>query len=209
MSEFEKKKKILLYLSLARSLFSFFFSFSSSFFWCSSLLFSSILQISVSQFSSVTESCPTLCNLMDCSTPGLPVHHQPPGLAQTHVHWVGDAIQPSHSLLSPSLLPSIFPSIRVSFNESVLHIRWPKYWNFSFNISPSKEYSGLISFRIDWFDLLPVQGTLKSLHQQHSSQELNTVQFFGAQSSLWSNSHIHTWLLEKQQLLLDGPLLAE
>ena len=202
MSEFEKKQ-ILLYFSLAHYLFSFFFSFSSSFFWCSSLLFSSILQISVSQFSSVTESCPTLCDPMDCSTPGFPVHHQLPGLAQTHVHWVGDAIQPSHPLLSPSLLPSIFPSIRVSFNESVLHIRWPKYWNFSFNISPSKEYSGLISFRIDWFDLLPVQGTLKSLHQQHSSIQ------FGAQSSLWSNSHIHTWLLEKQQLLLDGPLLAE
>jgi len=81
-------------------------------------------------------------------TPGLPAHHQLPEFTQTHVHWVSDAIQPSHPLLSPSLLPSIFPSIRVFSNESALHIRWPEYWSFSFNISPSNEYSGLISFRI-------------------------------------------------------------
>ena len=116
-------------------------------------------------FSSVTQLCLTLCNPMDCSTPGFPVHHQLPELIQTHVHQVSDAIQPSRPLSSPSFLPSMFPSIRVFSNESVLHIRWPKYRSFSFSISPSKEYSGLISFRIDWFDLLAVQGTLKSLLQ--------------------------------------------
>ena len=107
---------------------------------------------------------------MDCSTPGLPGHHQLLEFTQTHVHWVGDAIQPSHPLLSLSPLPSIFPSIRVFSNESVLHIRWPKYWSFSFSISPSNGYLGLISFRIDWLDLLAVQGTLKSLLQNHSSK---------------------------------------
>ena len=107
---------------------------------------------------------------MDFSTPGLPVHHQLPELAQTHLHRVGDAIQPSHPLLPLLLLPSIYPSIRIFSNEPVLHIRWPKYWSFSFNISPSNEYSGLISFRIDRLDLLAVQGTLKSLLQHHSSK---------------------------------------
>ena len=102
------------------------------------------------QFSSVTLSCLTLCVLMDCSTPGLPVHHQLPELAQNHVHRVGDAIQPSHPLCHPLLLlPSIFPSIRVFSKESVLHIRWSEYWSFSFSISPFNEYSGLISLRID------------------------------------------------------------
>ena len=120
------------------------------------------------QLSSVTQSCLTLCNTMDCSTPGLPVHHQLPEFTQTHVHWVSDAIQPSHPLLSPLLPPSIFPSSRVFSNELVLHIRWPNYW--SFRISPSKEYSELISFRTEWFDLLAVQGTLKSLLQHHSSK---------------------------------------
>ena len=94
------------------------------------------------------------------------VHHQLSELAQTHVHLVGDAIQPSHLLLSPSP-PSIFPSIRVFSNESVLRISWPKYCNFSFSISPFNEYSGVISFRIDWFDLLAVQETLRSLLQCH------------------------------------------
>ena len=120
------------------------------------------------QFSSVPQSCQTLCNPMDCSTPGFPVHHQLLEFAQTHVHRVGDAIQPSHPLSSPFLLPSIFPSIRVFSNESVLHIRWSQYWSFSF--SPFNEYSGLISFRMDWLDLLAVQGTLKSLLQHHSSK---------------------------------------
>ena len=100
----------------------------------------------------------------------LPVHRQHPEFTQTHVHLVGDAIQPSHLLSSPSLLPSIPPSIRVFSNESVLRIRWPKYWSFSFDISPSDEYSGLISFRMDWLDLLEVQKTLKSLLQHHSSK---------------------------------------
>ena len=122
------------------------------------------------RFSSVTQSCPTLCDPMDCNTPGLRVHHQLPELAQTHVHWVSDAIQPSHPLSSLLLLPSVFPSIRVFSNESVLHIRWSKYWSFSFSISPSNEYSGLISFRMDWLDLLADQGTLKSLLQHHSSK---------------------------------------
>ena len=100
---------------------------------------------------------------MDCSTQGFPVHHQLPELAQTHVHRVGDAIQPSHPLLSPSPPALIFPSNRVFCSESVLTIRWPKYWSFSFSISSSNEYSGLISFRIDWFDLLAVQGTLRNV----------------------------------------------
>ena len=120
-------------------------------------------------FSSVVQSCPTLCDPMDCSTPGFPVHHQLPEFPQTPVHWVGDAIQPSHPLLSPSLL-SIFPSIRVFSNESVLRIRWPKYCSFSFSTNLSNEYSGLISFRMDWLDLLEVQGTLKSLLQHRSSK---------------------------------------
>ena len=102
--------------------------------------------------------------------PGLPVHHQLQEFTQTHVHRVGDAIQPSHPLSSPLLPPSIFPNIRVLSNESVLHIRWPKFWSFSFSISPSSEYSGLISFRMDWLDVLAVQGTLKHLLQYHSSR---------------------------------------
>ena len=109
---------------------------------------------------------------MDCSTPGFPVHCQLLELAQTHVHQISDAIQPSHCPLL--LLPSIFPCIRVFSSESVLHIRWPKYWSFSFSISPSNEYSGLISFRIDWLDLLSVQGTLKSLH--HHSAKASILQ---------------------------------
>ena len=120
------------------------------------------------QFSSVAQSCPALCNPMDCSKPGFPVHHQLLELTQTHVHCVSDAIQPFHPLPSLLLPPSTFPSIRVFSNELVLHIRWPKYWSFSFSISPSNECSGLISFRMDWLDLLPVQGTLKSLLQHHS-----------------------------------------
>ena len=108
---------------------------------------------------------------MDCSTPGLPVHHQLLELTQTYIHQVGDAIQLSHPVSSPFLLPpSIFPSIRVFSSESVLLIRWPKYWSFNFSISPSNEHSGLISFRRDWLDLLAVQGILESLLQHHSSK---------------------------------------
>ena len=113
--------------------------------------------------SSVTQLCPTLCDPMAYSTPGFPVHHQCLELAQIHVHRVGDAIQPSHPLSSPSPTAfKIFPAIRVFSKKSVLPIKWPKSWSFSFSISPSNEYSQLISFRIDWLDLLAVQGTLKS-----------------------------------------------
>ena len=124
----------------------------------------------VSQFSSVAQSCPTLCDPMNCSTPGLPVHHQLLEFTQTHAHRVGDVIQPSHPLSSPSPLAPIPPSIRVFSNESTLHMRWPKYWSFSFSISPSDKHPGLISFRMDWLDLLAVPGTLKSLLQHHSSK---------------------------------------
>ena len=121
-------------------------------------------------FSSVAQSCPTLCNPMDHSMPGLPVHHQLPEFTQTHVHQVDDAIQPSHPLLSPSPPAPNLSSIRVFSNESTLCMRWPKYWSFSFSISPSNEHPGLISFRMDWLALLAVQGTLKSLFQHHSSK---------------------------------------
>ena len=123
------------------------------------------------QFSSVTQSCPTLYNPMNHSTPGLPVHHRLPEFTQTQVHRVGDAIQPSVILCRPVLLlPPIPPSITVFSNESTLCMRWPKYWSFSFSIIPSKEHLGLISSRMDWLDLLAVQGTLKSLLQHHSSK---------------------------------------
>ena len=123
-----------------------------------------------SQFSSIAQSCLTLCNHMDCSTPSFPVHHQLPELAQTLIYGVSDAIQPLILCRPLLLLPSIFPSIRVFSEWSVLCIRWPKYRSFSFSISPSNEYAGLISFRMNWFDLLAVQGTLKSLLQHHSSK---------------------------------------
>ena len=125
---------------------------------------------SASLFSSVVHSCLTLCDPMNHSMPDLPVHHQLPESTQTHVYLVGNAIQ--HLILCRPLLllPSIFPSIRVFSSESALHIRWPKYWSFSFNISSSSEHPGLISFRMDWLDLLAVQGTLKSLLQYHSSK---------------------------------------
>ena len=128
---------------------------------------------------------------MACSMPGFPVHHQLPELTQTHVHQVGDAIQPSHPLSSPSPLSSIFPSIRVFSNESVLCIKWPQYWSFSFSISPSSKYSGLIPFRMDCFDLLAVQGTLKSLLQHYNSKAsiLSCSAAFMAQFShdYWKN----------------------
>ena len=122
------------------------------------------------QFSSVTQSCMTLCDPMNRSMPGLPVHHQLLDITQTPVH---ELVTPSSHLIlyCPLLrLLSIFPSIRVFSNESALLIRWPKYWSFNFSISPSNEHPGLISFRMDWFDLLAVQGTLKSLLQHHSSR---------------------------------------
>ena len=122
------------------------------------------------QFSSVAQSCRALCDPMDCRTPHFPVQHQLPEPTQTHVHWVDEAIQTSHPLLSSSPPAFNLSSIRVFSNESALHIRGPKYWNFSFSIILSNEYAGLISFRMDWLDLLAVQGTLKSLLQHHSTK---------------------------------------
>ena len=122
------------------------------------------------QFSSVAQSCPTLGDPMNCSTPGLPVHHQ---LQSTpKLMSIESVMPPKHLILCRPflLLPSIFPNIRVFSNESALCIRWPKYWSFNFNIGPSNEHLGLISFRMDWLDLLAVQGTLKSILQHHSSK---------------------------------------
>ena len=122
---------------------------------------------------------------MDCSMPGLPVHHQPLEFTQTHGHWLRDVIQTSHPLLSHFPPAFIFPSIRVFSNESALRIRWPKYCSFSFSIMASNEHPGLISFRMDWLDLLAVQGTLKSLLQHHSSKAsvLQCSAFFRVQLS--------------------------
>ena len=135
--------------------------------------------------SSIAQSCLTLWDPMNCSMPGLPVHHQLPEFTQTHVHWV--SMPSNHLVLCRPLLllPSIFSRIRVFSNESVLRIRWPKYWNFSFSISPSNEYSGLISFRMDWLDFLAVQGTLKSLLQHHSSTA----------SSIWLVLNTPAWVV--------------
>ena len=147
-----------------------------------------LLLKSVSQFSCSVMS-KTLCNPMNHSTPGLPVHHQLPEFTKlTSI----ESVMPSNHLIHcrpPLLLPSIFPSIRVFSNESVLHMRWPKYWSFSFSISPSKEHPGLISFRMDWLDFLAVQGTLRSLLQHHSSKAsiLRHSAFFT----------VHRWPLEK------------
>ena len=162
-------------------------------------------------YCSFSESCLILCNPMDCSMPGFPVLHRLSELAQTHVHWVGDAIQPSCPLSSPS--PSGF---NLSQHQGLFQwvgssIRWPKYWSFSLSISPSNEYSGLISFRIDWFDLLAVQGTLKAsvlqclaffivqgtLKRVFPSITVQWHQFFSAQPFLFYSSHMCTWLLEK------------
>ena len=137
------------------------------------------------QFSSVAQLCLTLCDPMNHSMPGLPVDHQPPEFTQTQVHRVNDAIQPSHPLSSPSP-PAPSPSQHQSLsNESTLRMRWPKYWSFSFSIIASKEIPGLISFRMDWLDLLAVQGTLKSLLQHHSSKAsiLRRSAFFTVQLS--------------------------
>ena len=117
-------------------------------------------------FCSVSWSCLTLCKPMDCSMPGFPVHHQFPELGQTHVHWVGDAVQWFHPLPFPSLPAFNLSQHGIFSNESVLHIRSPKYWSFSFSMSPSNAYSGLISFRIDWLDLPALQGTLTNLAQE-------------------------------------------
>ena len=142
--------------------------------------------------SVVDQSYSTLRDPMNCSTPSLPVYHQVPELPQTHVHRVSDAIQPSHPLSSTFLLPSAPPRIRV-FPMSQLFKWGGQSIIFSFSVSPSKEHPGLISFRMDWLDLLAVQGTLKSLLQHHSSKAsiLRCSAFFTVQLST------HTWLLEK------------
>ena len=161
------------------------FQLRSVFTPCNKLLLSN-------QFSSVSQSCPTLCNPWTAACQASLFINSQSLLKLMSI----ELVMPSNHLIlcNPLLLwPSIFPSISVFSNESVLYIRWAKYWSFSLSTSPSNEYSGLISFRIDWFDHLAVQGTLKSLIQHYSSKH----QFFGAQTSLWSNSHIHTWLLEK------------
>ena len=148
----------------------------------------------VVQFGSLAQSCPTLCDPMNqgARQASLSITNSRSSLKLTSI----ELVMPSNHLILCHpllLLPSIFPSIRVFSNESALCIRWPKYWSFSFNISPSNEYSGLISFRMDWLDLLAVQGTLKSLLQHHSSKAsiLRRSAFFT------SSSHIHTWPLEK------------
>ena len=145
------------------------------------------------QFSSVAQSCVTLCNPTNRSTPGLPVHHKLPEFTQTHAHRVSDAIQPSHPLSSPYPPAPIPPSIRVFSNESTLRMRWPKYWSFSFSISPSNEHPGLISFRMDWWTSLQSKG----LSRVFSNTIVQKHQFFSPQLSSQSNSHIHTWPLEK------------
>ena len=124
----------------------------------------------IHQFRSIAQSCPTLCDPMNCSMPGLPVHHQLPEF--TRLTSIESVMPSSHLILCCPLLrlPPVPPSIRVFSKESTLHMRWPKYWSFSFSISPSNEHPGLISFRMDWLDLLAVQGTLKSLLQYHSSK---------------------------------------
>ena len=147
---------------------------------------------------------------MDCSTLGLPVPHRLPEFARVHIHssaMLSHRLILCHSLL---LLPSIFPSIRVFSSDSALHIRCPKYWRFSFSISSSSEYSALISLRIDWFDLFGVfSDVIWDLSDVFSSTALWKHQFFGAQPSLWSNSHICTWLMKKPWLWLYGPLSAK
>ena len=143
-------------------------------------------------FSSVAQSCLTLRDPMNCGTPHLPVHHQlsePAKLMSIESVMLSSHLILCHPLL---LLPSIFPSIRVFSNESALHIRWPKYWSFNFNISPSNEHPGLISLRIDWLDFLAVQGTLKSLLQHHSSKaSINSLALSFLYSPTLTSIHDH------------------
>ena len=146
-----------------------------------------LLQFNVVYLDSVSSvqslSCLTLCNPMDSGTPGFPVYHQLPEFTQTHIHQVGDAIQPTHPLSSPLLMPSIFPSIRVFSNESALRIRWSKYWSYSFSISPPNEYSGLIS--LGWTGWISLQS--KRLSRVFSNITVQKHQFFVSQPSLWPN----------------------
>ena len=167
------------------------------------------------QFSSVTQSCPTLCDPMDCSMPGFPVHHQFPRFAQTHVHQVSDAISPFHLSSSPfpptldlSLHQGLFQWLIIlliwwSAIADLIHIRWLRNWNFSLSISPSNKYSGLISFRIDWLDLLAVQGTIKRLLQHHSSKA-SILRC----SALWSNSYSLFKLMSSESVVLSNYLIV-
>ena len=154
---------------------------------------------------SLAQSCPTLCNSMDYSTPGFPVLH----ISQSSLRLTSiESVMPSSHLILCRpllLLPPIPPSIRVFSNESTLHMWWPKYWSFSFSISPSNEHPGLISFRMDWLDLLQS----KRLSRVFSNTTVQKHKFFGAQLSSQSNSHIHTWPLEKPYPGLDRPFLAK
>ena len=158
----------------------------------------------VFQFSSVAQTYLTLCDPMNSSMPGLPVHHELPEFTQTHVHQVSDAIQPSHPLSSSSPPAPNPSSIRVFSNESTLRMRWPKDWSFSFSIIPSKEIPGLNSFRMDWLDVFAVQGTLKSLLQHHSSKAsiLQHSAFFTVQLS-------HPYMTTGKTITLTRPLLAK
>ena len=141
----------------------------------------------------VSQSCPPLCDPMDCSTPGFHVLHYLLELAQTHIHWVSDAIQPAHPLLSLLLLLSIFPRIRVFSSESALHIQWPKYWTSASASVRSMNIQGWFSLGLTCLVFFAVQ----ELSRVFSSTTVQKYQFFSAQPSLWSNSHIYTWLLEK------------
>ena len=161
---------------------------AGNFYYPRMIYISILFTISV-QFSSVTQSCLTLCDPMNCSTPGLPIRHQLQEFTQTQIHWISDAIQHLILCCPLLLLPSIFPSIRVFSNESALCIRWLKYWSFSLNISPSGEHPELISFRMDW--LISLQS--KGLSRVFSNTTVQKHQFFSTQLSSQSNFHILTW----------------
>ena len=164
----------------------------------------SFSKVNLIQFSSVAQSCPILCDPMDCSTPGLHVHHQLRNLLK---FMSIESVMPSNHLILCHLLlllPSVFPSIKVFTNESVLHIRWPKYWSFSFNISPSNEYSGLSSFRRHRLDLLVSKG----LSRVYSNKTVQKHQFFSAQFFSLTLTSIHDYW-KKTWLWLYGPLLAK
>ena len=148
---------------------------------------------------------------MDCSTPGLPVHHQLPELTQTHVHWGSDVIQPSHPLSPPSPPAFNLSQHRGLFQWIVLHIRWPEYWGFSFNISPFNEYSGLISFMMDWLNLLAIQGTLRSLLQHQSSKAsiLRCTAYFNLNKIILNMTKINAsvnWDMKQNYQLKEGKL---
>ena len=156
-------------------------------------------------FSPLTQSWPTLCNPMDCSRPGIPVHHQLLELTQTYIHGVDDAIQSSHPLSSPSPLAFNLSQHQGLFKWVRFSHQVDKDWSFTFSICPSNEYSGLISFRMHWLDLLAVQGIFKSPLQHHSSKAsvLRCLAFFIAQS------HVHAWLLEKNIALTRWTLVGK